>query len=259
MQIVVTFALENEFGPWRGLRKFRATRQGDVQTYVTEIAGSEVGVLLTGIGSSVAKRKVAGRLHGDSDSVVCCISSGFAGGLRPEYRIGDVLAAHSVSGGFPMENEQGKMLASSGALVSLASECGAVPVETFYTARQIVSRAEEKKWLGERADAVEMESFEVLREARREGIPAVAVRAVSDIASQDLPLDMGSVITDDGQVSMPRVLAQVAKRPQLTSELVRLAQDSHRAATALCNFLDCYVSKLAESLHSLEPGAAHYR
>ena len=63
------------------------------------------------------------------------------------------------------------------------------------------------------ADAVEMESFQILREARRSGIPAVAIRAISDGAGQDMPLDMNEIFTDDGQVSIPRVMAQVALHP----------------------------------------------
>ena len=46
------------------------------------------------------------------------------------------------------------------------------------------------------------------------GIPGVAIRAISDLADEDLPLDMNEVFTDEGQVSIPRILGQVALHPQ---------------------------------------------
>ncbi len=45
------------------------------------------------------------------------------------------------------------------------------------------------------ADAVEMESFAVLSRARANGVPGIAIRAVSDTVDEDLPLGMNEVFT----------------------------------------------------------------
>jgi adenosylhomocysteine nucleosidase len=92
---------------------------------------------------------------------------------------------------------------------------------------------------------VEMESFEILREAQAAGVPAVAVRAISDTVGEDLPLDMNQVFTDQGQVSIPRVLGQVALKPQSLPGLIRLGRNSRIAAQSLAHFLDSYVVALA--------------
>ena len=119
-----------------------------------------------------------------------------------------------------------------------------------------MGRADEKQHLGASADAVEMESFGVLGAAQEKGIPAVAIRVISDTVDEDLPLDMNEVLTDAGQVSIPRVLGQVVLHPGALPGLVRLGQNSKRAATALCEFLDRYVARLAEAAKVLESKAA---
>ena len=106
MKILVTFALDNEFAPWRELRKFRAADWGSVDGFAAEIAGAEVGVVLTGVGPKPAARKISSLLRGEVDSFGCCISSGLAGGLRPEYKIGQILAARAVLFG-DIESDRG--------------------------------------------------------------------------------------------------------------------------------------------------------
>ncbi len=256
MRILVTFALENEFAPWRELREFRPVMWGDTDGLLAEIDGAQVGVLLTGVGPKPARKKISRVLRGEWDSVTCCISSGLAGGLRAGYEIGNVLVARSVVSECAQSADENNFVNGSEALISLATEYGATVVDRFYTAGRVIMKAEDKKRLGAVADAVEMERFEVLREAQNCGIPAVAVRAISDTAAQDLPLDMNDIFTPEGQVSMPRVFAQVTRHPQAMRELMRLAQDSKRAATALGQFLDRYVTRLVESTRILESRAA---
>lgn len=256
MKILVAFALENEFAPWRDLRKFHAAMWGGVDGYAAQIGGAEIAVVLTGVGPKPAARKISNVLRGEADSFGCCISSGLAGGLQPDYKIGQILAARAVVFGEIESDRGGAVTKGSEALISFAEELGATLAEHFVTEGRVITRAEEKKALSEVADAVEMESFEILRAARDKAIPAVAIRGISDVADQDLPLDLNDVFTDEGQLSIPRVMAQVAQRPQAMPALMRLAQDSKRAATELCRFLDRYVERIAEAAGPLESKAA---
>lgn len=252
MKILVTFALETEFAPWRTLREFRAVQWGDAEVYRTQIGAAEVVVMLTGAGPKQAHLQTAKVLGGDQESIHLCVSCGLAGALKPEYLIGQVLAARSVR----TENEQtdpsSNPLQSSAALLSFAEECGATVVEQFFSSVRVVGGAEEKRHLGERSDAVEMESFEVLLESTAYGIPAIAIRAVSDSVDEDLPLDMNRIFTDDGQVSIPRVLGQVALHPTSVPELVRLGQNSKAAAASLARFLDKYITMVSGRFQILE-------
>jgi adenosylhomocysteine nucleosidase len=252
LRVLVTFALENEFAPWRALHRFRRSTWGAAEAYFAEIGAAEVSVVLTGAGPRQAALQASKVTWGGSDSVEVCISSGLAGALKPQYQIGQVLAARAVMAESAPERATSGILDSSAALVSFAEEYGATAVDRFYSAERVVARAQEKRHLGGSADAVEMESFQILLKARAEGIPAVAIRAISDDVDEDLPLDMNEIFNAEGEVSVPRVLGQVALRPKSLPSLVRLGRRSKRAAESLALFLDRYIVALSEKAHALE-------
>jgi adenosylhomocysteine nucleosidase len=252
MKILVTFALENEFAPWRALREFHAVQWGDAEVYRAQVGAAEVVVLLTGVGPKQAHLQTAKVLGGDQESMHLCVSTGLAGALKPEFRIGQVLAARSVRAESELNDLSSNPQQSSAPLLSFAAECGATVVEQFFSAVRVVGRAEEKRHLGAQSDAVEMESFEVLLESAASGIPAIAIRAISDTVDDDLPLDMNRIFTDEGQVSIPRVLGQVALHPGSVPDLVRLGQNSKSAAESLAGFLDKYIVTVSQRFQTLE-------
>ena len=252
MKILVTFALENEFAPWRAMHPFRAARWGETDAYCAEIAGAEVGVVLTGAGPRMAGLTASNVLRAESDGIQQCISSGLAGALKAQYRVGQVLAARTVRTEAVRADLRSGTLDSSPPLLAFAAECGATVVDQFYSAERVVGRMEEKRFLGEHSDAVEMESFEILFKSAESGIPAVAIRAISDAVDDDLPLDMNRIFTDEGQVSIPRVLGQVALHPTSVPDLVRLGQNSKAAAESLARFLDKYITSVSERFQALE-------
>ncbi|MFZ3215088.1 MAG: hypothetical protein WA192_03420 [Candidatus Acidiferrales bacterium] len=256
MKILVTFALENEFAPWRALRDFRAGKWCDASVHCARVGAADVGVVLTGAGPKQARLQASKVLRAESDSesapVRLCISSGLAGALKSRYQIGQILTARSVRTEAVHDEDTADVLESSAPLLSFAAECDATVVDQFYSAERVVGRAEEKRHLGAHADAVEMESFEVLLAAAAFGIPAVAIRTVSDAVDDDLPLDMNRIFTDDGRLSVSRVLGQVAQHPASVPDLVRLGRNSKLAAVSLGHFLDRYIAFVAERFNPLE-------
>ena len=240
MKILVTFAVEAEFAPWRKLRPFSSAASGSVPAYTTRLADSEVVVLLTGVGGRKAWAD-ATKLIWDGN-VDVCISSGLAGALRPEHRPGDILAARQVHA-----TSWNKVIPSDSALLDLASTCGAKSVKAFYSADHVVVRSEEKRELGAKADAVEMESGEILLEAVAFGAKVIAVRAISDSADEDLPLDFNRVTTETGDISIGRILLQAARRPGSVPALIRFGRQSSQAAEKLAGFLENFIQKLARS------------
>src|SRR5207302_2895083 len=54
MRVLVTFAVEAEFAPWRKLRGFEKMTKGKAQFFRARIGASEVNVLLTGVGGKNA-------------------------------------------------------------------------------------------------------------------------------------------------------------------------------------------------------------
>ena len=245
MKILVTFALGNEFAAWRKLRSFRQGFGAAGAVYEARIGDAAVRVLLTGAGEVHARRTVRQALLDATDVLIV---SGLAGSLKLRHRPGDVLVAAAVR-----EASGIQVLRSEPALVETAAVFGARRVPMFVTAKQVAVSADEKKRLSFSGDAVDMESFAGMAEAAAQNVPGVAIRAVSDAADEDLPLDFDRVFDERGGVQFSRVLGRLARAPHRLPGLLRLGRNSRRAAERLAAFLDVYVMHLnkrsnAESL-----------
>lgn len=224
---------------------------------MTEIGDAEVGVLLTGVGPRQAELRASEVIRSESDSISLCVSSGLVGALRPEYRIGQVLGARMVYSDQPRADLKEKALESSSALLSFAEESGATIVSRFYSTQWVVAKVEEKELLGREADGVEMESFAIMRESAEFGIPAIAVRAVSDLSNENLPLEnMEEIFTDEGELSIPRIIGQIAMNPALLPGLMKLGQQSKAASEALSDFLDRLIASVSVRAGALTARAA---
>ena len=248
MRILVTFAVDAEFAPWRKLRHFAKQSNGSSEFFTSRVGDAHISVLLTGVGGKSAWVQ-ATKVIWDGD-VDVCISSGLAGALRSEYQIADVLAARKVCA-----VSWKRSIYSDTALIQLAEQQGARVVGSFYTSEHVVAQASEKRELGRLADAVEMESGEVLYEASAFGARGIAIRGISDVADEDLPLDFSKVITSSGDVSISRVLGEVVRHPLSASALIRFGAQSRVASEKLCAFLDHYVEGVV-SAKSTTMGAA---
>jgi len=233
MRILVTFAVDWEFKPWLRLGGFQpASANG--RTFRAEIGGNDVSVVLTGIGLVNAVRCIRTSVDEVPD---ICVTSGLAGGLKNEYRPGEILAARSVcteSSSATFESDQ--------RLFAAAVECGAKPVERFISSERVVRTVEEKSRLSASADAVDMESFAIMKEMSGLGVPCLAVRSVSDSAEMDLPCDFDSALDPSGRIKMARILGQVAANPRQVWPLARLGMRSSRAAASLARYLNGYIA-----------------
>ena len=241
VKILVTFAVDGEFAPWRKRNEFQQ-KQDLPGLYVTGVNNHEVFVLLTGIGWDGANSSfaLAEALKQKPD---ICISSGLAGALRQDFHHGHVLVARNVC---RIGEEQ--VATPSASLVSTAAESGARIIEAFVTNDRIVRTAEEKNKLGAFGEAVEMESFHILRAATKAGIPCVASRAVSDTAEESLPLDFEQVVDRVGHVRWPQMIREMGRHPGRVGALIRFGGQSKAAATRLADFLDRYVESLSGSV-----------
>jgi adenosylhomocysteine nucleosidase len=249
MRILVTFAVEAEFAPWRKVREFVKHRAAPAEYFAAPIGGAEVNVVLTGVGGKSAWLETTKTVWGGDVDI--CVSSGLAGALRAEYHLGEILAAKEVQA-----ISWKSVVASDAKLVQLAEEHGAHAVGSFYSADRVMGSASEKRELGRVADAVEMESGEVLCEASSLGAKVIAIRAISDAVDEDLPLDFNRVMTAGGEVSIPKVLGQVARHPMSAPALVRFGKQSRMAAENLGAFLDRYLEGVASALGATVGAAA---
>lgn len=241
MKILVTFAVAQEFAPWRALRPFRRQAFLGVPVQVTRVGDVHAHVLVTGMGAERAAQNARRAFANEYDA---CICTGLAGGLKPVHPVGRLLVARTVRQGIGDE-----YLATDGRLRRLAAVCGARIVDAFYSADRILVTAREKASLALLADAVEMESFAVVEEARKWGVPALAVRVISDDAAQDLPFDFNRALSPAGALSIPKLLGQLARKPGAVPDLIRLGRETRRVATKLAVYLDSYLEALAGLSH----------
>jgi adenosylhomocysteine nucleosidase len=239
MRALVTFALENEFEAWRKSRRFqRVSVFASDRIYAARVGSVDVKVVLTGAGRFVLQRAMAQAFQVMPD---ICIASGLAGALKPDYAVGQVLVARGAG-----DSSGVRFVLSDPELVRDADELGAIRVDRFITSDRVVSTVTEKQSLAALGDAVDMESVYILEAAAHQNIPAVAIRAISDDASSDLPLDFDRVFNKQGAVSLSKVIGQAMAHPTRIKGLLRLADQSERAAAALAAFLDRYLENITE-------------
>lgn len=180
---------------------------------------SGVQILLTGIGRQNAERVLKEFLDRSRPRQV--FSCGFAGGLAPSCRVGDVLfETREVT------------------LRDQLTAAGAAPA-TFHCADRIATTVAEKRTLRDQtgAGAVEMESAAIHAICRERAIPCATVRVVSDTAHEDLPLDFNQLSNPDRSLNYGKLAWAVAKSPSKIPALMQLQKNCRLAAERLAGVL----------------------
>lgn len=113
------------------------------------------------------------------------------------------------------------------------------------TVENVVWRAAEKQVLGKvsGAIAVDMESVAIARAAASRNVPFLLVRAVSDGADDDLPMDFNLWFTPRGRL---RGLAQVLMHPSIICSLLRMKRHAELGSQALAQFFRAFFVVLDE-------------
>ena len=251
MRILVTFAVEAEFAPWRRRHSFELVEMPTPvgsrghHIYRGAVLGNDVDVLLTGIGwepdspshrPSYALRELL-KLKPD-----ICVSSGLAGGLAADIAAEDVVAACAISlpGG-------GDVIHSNSNLLGLAEEAGARVKKMQITEAHIISEASAKAALAKVADFVDMEGYYVLQIVSGARVPAVSVRAISDTHEDNLPLGIENIVNREGHVQPLPLLRLLLRRPSQLPSLVGFGAKSRNAAFVLADFLDRFLEVLDDN------------
>jgi adenosylhomocysteine nucleosidase len=251
MRILITFAIKAEFSQWSSRHPFvpyefeNWERRREFDLFKANIGPNEVTVLLTGIGGESAAKAM---LSIPVEVHDICISSGLAGSLDTALSPGDVVAAHTVE-----TLDRSCQATSDAALFDLAVTYGAKPVNVSLTSEKIVGTAEAKEELSQRGSVVEMESTYVLAAAAQRGMPGVAVRAISDAADEDLPVDFGRILDSHGHLKMGGLLKEVGLSPYRIPLLIQFGRQSRAAGKSLADFLDRYIYAISQNRTRLAP------
>jgi adenosylhomocysteine nucleosidase len=245
MRILVTFAVDAEFAPWRRIRDLETIEDGDLTLHRAQIGRAQVDFVITGMGVENAGRVAAKAMK---SAYHICISSGFAGGLSDKVKVGDILVAEAVQ-----QLGKSKTLPCSRNLVYDARDDGAQQVKLFLTSDHVVRTMEEKKQLAPFAGAVDMESFAIAAAAAGHRMPVVAIRVISDTTDRDLPIRIDTMVDEQGRLSVGGVVRQIVSHPLHLPALIRLGRESRSAAEALAHFLEAFIKKLSMKSHGWPP------
>ena len=247
MKVLVTFAVEAEFAAWHKLRTFNLIDYQGLKLRKTVIGPTEVTVLITGVGSESAGRAMDLMMRmADKDQYFdVCVSSGLAGALCDTLSVGDIIAPKELIVELKYAGQGAERLEVDAELRHLALGRGAKNANCLFTTDEILVKASQKKSCASRAQSVDMESFEIVKAASAWGARSVVIRAISDAATEDMPINFNLTLSDKKEVSLSKVLIQVAKNPLALPALIRFGGQSKRAGALLAAFLEDYLKELA--------------
>ena len=202
MSCLVCFALKEEAAPFRKI----AARNPAVQ------------ILIVGIGRQNAEASIRKFLASHAPEKV--FTCGFAGGLKTDLRIGEVV--------FEGVHHAAQLLAA-----------GAKPA-TFFCADRIATTVAEKQKLraATQAEVVEMESAAIHAVCQERGIPCSTVRVISDTANEDLPLDFNVLANADKSLNFGKLFLAIARSPGKIGALMELQKKTSFAAKQLAAVLE---------------------
>jgi adenosylhomocysteine nucleosidase len=157
------------------------------------------------------------------------VSTGFAGALAPELRVGDVFLAQTVL-------EFGTGVEYS---VNLPQCAGPAVRGRLLTIDAVAQDPATKAGLRQTgADAVDMEAAALARAAQARQLPFYCVRAVSDDARTSFEVDFNAARRADGTFSGWRIAAQAGLSPRRWRHLMDLKRAGERASRNLAAFFE---------------------
>ena len=203
---LVCFALKEEAAPFR---KIAAGR-------------TDVTILIVGIGRANAEKSAREFLAANSPARV--LTCGFAGGLNPELKLGEVV--------FEIGNQKSE-------IGDQLLAAGAKPAKIFCADRIATTVAEKKKLRSETgAEVVEMESAAIQAVCRERGILCATVRVISDTAGEDLPLNFNALSKPDKSLDFGKLFLAIARSPGKIGALLALQKKTSFAAQQLAAVLE---------------------
>ncbi len=234
-RIGVIAALDEELEALAGrLESGSRDRRGGLLIRCGRLGGRPLSLAATGDGSEAAAAGLAELLA--ARDLVALLAVGVAGGLSPALGVGEVVVAERVfEGADPATERRAPAWPGRGASLAGRARAGAA-----VSVPAILCTAAEKAELWRRLGApeaavVDLESAAWARLAAARGLPWMVLRAVSDSAAEDLPLDFNRFRDERGRLRRRAVSLHAATRPRLIPALAGLRDRLHDCARRLAD------------------------
>jgi len=215
------------------------------------LGGHPVALVESGMGPAHAAAATRTLIGAASPALI--MNFGFAGAVLPGLRVGELVLAERVCrlerGGL---SEAARPDAALNRLIAVACRDAGFTFRqgSFITACGIVNKAELATSLGAAFNlpVLEMETAAVLAAAGEAGIPAVALRGISDAAEEELGFGIEELCDGELNLSPWRLFAVLVKKPYLVPQLIRLAANSRKAGGNLALGVELALKAMAEKL-----------
>lgn len=202
--------------------------------------GRRVVLLESGVGRQAAARGARALLLGHRPRWV--ISAGFAGGLQPQLRQGDILMANEIA------DLAGLRLAIDFKIGPAAlAQVPGLHVGRLLSVDAIVREPAAKRALGQEhgALAVDMETSAVAEVCRDERVRFLSVRVISDTVDRELPPDVDYLVRRKSTLGrLGAATGAIVRRPSSIKDLWQLKEDAIAASDRLAKFLTGVVPQL---------------
>jgi nucleoside phosphorylase len=172
--IAITFALQAESSDFlRRLSNQSRIHRNGIHTVRGNVDDRTVEVVHTGVGEKVCQQRIGKFLRDQQFDLL--ISTGFAGALNDELRIGDLLLAKNFS---TID------LSDRGAFSSLP-----IHIADLLTASALIDSSDERNNLAREsgATAVDMETEFIAGACATQGVPLLSVRVITDTPREPFP------------------------------------------------------------------------
>ena len=211
--IAVTFALPAESSDFlRHLRNQSRTDRSGIRTIRSTIEDRAVEVFHTGVGEKVCRQRVAEFLQDQQFDLL--ISTGFAGALSDELKVGDLLLAKNFS---TIDlNERGSSFSSL-----------PIRIADLLTVRALIDSNDERNKIARTsgAAAVDMETEFIARACAEHGIPLLSLRVITDTPSEPFPAPPNVLFDiEQQQTRFLTVATFFIARPNRVPQLIQFAR-----------------------------------
>ena len=241
-KIAVFAALKEELAGLKGeLKIAERHRQGKI--LAGSLRGREMVLAETGIGMEKAG-ETARFVFGEFD-IDFALSIGFAGGVQPRLRSGDLVMADRIlfadgetgfSEGRPRPAQEIKPPPAKIEDIGRRLSGMGIPYRRggILTVTRAVESIQQKKWIGENypVEAVEMETFAIAQEAEKKSISLGALRTISDTV-EDALVDVSALVDENGEISKFKAGLYVISHPGALPKFLSLRENSKKAAKVL--------------------------
>ena len=242
--IAIVAAMENEMS---FLRRAMTPPDESRDIFVVGKIGRKTVMLVKSVvGPASAARRLAETTYPQMPQ--CVLSIGCAGALSPNLTIGDTVIAEKIVDDAAYE-ESFAPAPELTAIATLRCEELGFPFHsgTTVSAPEVAATVEAKQRLAAKhgAIAVDMETAQVAAWARKIGAPALALRTISDTASDCIPPEFENLVDrKTGRLRPVRAAAVFSRKPKLLPEALRLKRNMERSLEVLAEIVPSLLAKL---------------